>query len=80
MFKRSLNLLRLIPATSAPCVNAECTNKIINVIAPMRSLHLTTEKYASERRDLRTYRMSMPTKDEGTVGEKAVDIDGIGTQ
>lgn len=78
MFKGALSLLRLIPA--APRVSAECKSKCVDLVVPMRSLHLTTEKYASERRDLRTYRMSMPAKDEGAVGERAVDIDGIGQQ
>lgn len=48
-------------------------------IMQLRTLHLTSANSA-DRRDLRTFRMSMPKKDEGTLGEHITDIDNLGQQ
>lgn len=79
MFRPALNLLRLMPVSTATRVKTTQINELANPILLSRSLHLTSN-VSKERRDLRTFRMSMPTKDEGTVGEKSIDIDGLGVQ
>ncbi|XP_001602758.1 28S ribosomal protein S11, mitochondrial [Nasonia vitripennis] len=79
MFRPALNLLRLMPGSTATLVKTTQINELANPVLLSRSLHLTSN-VAKERRDLRTYRMSMPGKDEGTAGEKSVDIDGLGVQ
>ncbi|KAL7287678.1 hypothetical protein TKK_0018075 [Trichogramma kaykai] len=74
MLRSSLQLLR----SSLPFPNTSSVNSVVaNPLAlHSRCMHLTSNLFA-ERRDLRTYRMTMPSKDQTLHGEKSIEIDSV---
>ncbi|CAB0044492.1 unnamed protein product [Trichogramma brassicae] len=74
MLRSSLQLLR----SSLPFPNTSSVNSVVaNPLAlHSRCMHLTSNLFA-ERRDLRTYRMTMPSKDLTLHGEKSIEIDSV---
>ncbi|XP_014207246.1 28S ribosomal protein S11, mitochondrial [Copidosoma floridanum] len=74
-------LSKLTPVMISINAKLLCGNNATKVTTPAiaRSIHLTSRTLA-DRRDLRTFRMNMPGKDEGTLGEKIIDIEKLSEQ
>ena len=70
-----------MPATTATWLKSKCQSEMMNKVILSRGLHLTSSDL-KERRDLRTFRMSMPAKNLGAsvFGDNTVNIDGLGEQ
>lgn len=80
MIRSSVNLLKQGLVAPAVGLTKSSKSEAFNLVSLARSLHVTSNVEA-ERRDLRTFRMTMnKVKHNVAAGEQSVDIDGFGEQ
>ena len=79
MLRPASQILKLVPSGILNSAKIQCQNIVSNPLISSRCMHLTSNSLA-ERRDLRTYRMRQPVKDQGTAGEGSIDIDNLNGQ